>query len=152
MANDGSFVVRNACQWTSAGDGAECVQLLGHSMNAVRLPKGESLTYKFDCDMDGEAVLRLALIPTQPNDKGDLRFSVSIDGDEPKVFSLKEKFRSEQWKLNVLRGQAVKECAVTMSKGSHQLVIKAMDNHVVVDQWMLDFKNDRQFYVFPVKP
>ena len=68
------------------------------------------------------------------------------------MFNLKEPFRSEQWKLNVLRGQAIKNMPVKMQKGKHRLTIKALDNHVVVDQWMLDFNKDRQFYVFPVKP
>lgn len=150
--NDGSFIARNACQWDKADEGAECVQSLGHSMNAVRLPKDGSLTYVFDCDGEGEALLRIALIPTQPNDKGDLRFSVSIDGAVPKVFSLKEPFRSERWKKNVLRAQTVRELPVSVNKGKHTLVVKALDHHIVVDQWMLDFDTKRSFYVFPLKP
>ena len=151
IKNDGKFVACNACQWDKADNGAVCVQSLGHSMNAVRLPKGNTLSYSFDCDNEGEALLRVALIPTQPNDKGDLRFSVSIDGAEPQVFSLKEPFRSERWKLNVLRQQAVRELPVTLSKGHHTITIKALDNHIVLDQWMLDFDTSRKFYVFPVE-
>jgi len=152
IADDGRFVARNACQWDEADGGAECVQSLGRSMNAVRLPKGQTLTYKFDARHDGEALLRVALIPTQPNDRGDLRFAVSIDGGEPQVFSLKEPFRSERWKQNVLRGQAVREMPVLLKKGGHQLGIKALDNHIVVDQWMIDYDVERRFYVFPVAP
>ena len=152
IVNDGSYVARNACQWDKADDGVVCVQSLGHSMNAVRLPMGQSLTYTFDCENDGKAVMRLAFIPTQPNDKGDLRFSVSVDGSEPKVFSLKEPFRSERWKQNVLRQQAIRELPVSLSKGQHSLIIKALDNHIVLDQWMLDFDIKRQFYVFPIEP
>ena len=152
IVSDGSFVARNAYQWERADDGAVCVQALGHSMNVVRLPKGKILTYEFECEREGDALLRLAFIPTQPNDTGELRFAVSIDDGEEQVFNLKEPFRSEQWKLNVLRGQAIKNMPVKMQKGKHRLTIKALDNHVVVDQWMLDFNKDRQFYVFPVKP
>ena len=152
IVNDGSYVARNACQWDKADDGVVCVQSLGHSMNAVRIPMGQSLTYTFECENDGKAVMRLAFIPTQPNDKGDLRFSVSVDGAEPKVFSLKEPFRSERWKQNVLRQQAIRELPVSLSKGQHSLIIKALDNHIVLDQWMLDFDIKRQFYVFPIEP
>ena len=109
LPNESSYIARNACQWDKADDEAVSVQALGHSMNAVRLPKGKTLTYTFDSEKEGDALLRIALIPTQPNDKGDLRFSVSIDGGEPKVFNLKEPFRSERWKQNVLRQQAVRE-------------------------------------------
>ena len=121
-------------------------------MNAVRLPKGKTVTYSFDCKKEGEALLRIALIPTQPNDKGDLRFSVSIDGGQPTVFSLKESFRSERWKRNVLRGQAVRELPLKgLKAGRHTLTIHALDPHIVLDQWMVDSKANRRFYLFPVR-
>ncbi|MXN92713.1 hypothetical protein GR160_15900 [Flavobacterium sp. Sd200] len=144
-------IAKNASQYTKATKGAQAIQSLGHSMKAVALPKDGSLVYEFDADFDGPVVLRTALIPTQPNDKGgDLRFSVQIDNETPQVCSLKEPFRSETWKKNVLRGQAVKETKHSLTKGKHKLTITALDNHIVVDQWMLDTNADRQFYVFPV--
>lgn len=147
-----SCVVRNACQYDEARVGVRSIQSLGHSMAAVSLPKGQSVSYAFDWQGGTEALLRIALIPTQPNDKGDLRFSVSIDGGAPQVFSLKEGFRTERWKQNVLRGQAVRTLPVTLSPGSHHLTITALDPHVVLDQWMLDTNRERQFYVFPIAP
>jgi len=145
-------IARNACDYQKASGKVMPVQMLGHSMNAVPMPKGETLEYDFTTRKDGDALLKVALIPTQPNDKGDLRFSVSVDGAEPTVFSLKEPFRSERWKLNVLRGQAVRDLKLPMLKaGEHHLVIKALDPHVVIDQWMIDFDLSRQFYLIPVK-
>lgn len=140
----------NACEYTAASKGVRIVRMLGHSMNAVALPKGGTLTYEFMTEREGKATLRTALIPTQPNDSGDLRYSVSIDGGEPKVYTLKEKFRSEGWKQNVLRGQAVRELPVELSRGRHTLTIRALDNHIVVDQWMLDYNPQRKHYLFPV--
>lgn len=145
---DGAMV-RNACEYDKATDGAETVQMLGHSMNAVALPKNGELTYNFTTDREGPSVLRVAVIPTQPNDGGDLRFSVSVDGDEPTVYTLKEPFRSEQWKLNVLRGQALREMKLNLNRGNHTLKIKALDSHIVVDQWMIDRNPNRKFYLFP---
>ncbi len=145
-------IARNACDYREASAGVETVRMLGHSMNAVSLPKDASVTYGFTTEREGEAVLRVAVIPTQPNDKGDLRFSVSVDGAKPTVFSLKEPFRSERWKLNVLRGQAVRELKLNALKaGNHTLVIRALDPHLLVDQWMVDYDTDRKFYLFPVK-
>lgn len=144
-------IVRNACDYSSASAGVRAVQMLGHSMNAVALPKDGTLTYDFVAERDGKAVLRTAMIPTQPNDNGDLRYSVSIDGGEPTVYTLKEKFRSERWKQNVLRGQAVRELPVDIAKGRHTLVIRALDNHIIADQWMIDFNPQRKHYLFPVK-
>ena len=149
VAND-SCIASNACDFKQATNGAFTVQSLGHSMNAVSLPKGGSLTYEFESPWEGEAVLRTAVIPTQPNDKGDIRFSVSMDGGEPQICSFREKYRSDSWKENVMRGQAIRNTMHKISKGKHTLVITALDNHVVVDQWMLDFKPARSFYLFPL--
>ena len=150
LQSDG-VIAHNACDYQKATDGVETVQMLGHSMNAVAVPKDGSLEYGFETTREGDAMLRVALIPTQPNDKGDLRFSVSVDGAEPTVYSLKEPFRSERWKLNVLRGQAVRELKLAgLKAGTHSLVIKALDNHVIIDQWMVDYDWNRKFYLFPV--
>ena len=151
LTND-SCIAFNACQYTKAMEGVVAVQSLGHSMNAVSLPKGKSITFEFESPCEGNAVLRTAAIPTQPNDKGDIRFSISMNGEEPQVCSFKEGFRSESWKQNVLRGQAIRTTNHVMTKGKHTLTITALDNHVLIDQWMLDFKPERNFYVFPVKP
>jgi hypothetical protein len=62
------------------------------------------------------------MIPTQPLDGGDLRYSVSIDGQEPVVYSLKEEYRSERWKTNVMRGQAcgqrISDCRPAATRSS----------------------------------
>ena len=143
-------VAGNACRYQSATEGVQAIQLLGHSMNAVAIPKGGEVAYEFLTAQEGDAVLYTAMIPTQPNDRGDLRYQVALDDQEPVVISLKEKFRSEFWKLSVLRGQALKTTPVKVRKGRHTLRIKALDDHIILDQWMLDFKPDRKFYVIPV--
>lgn len=149
-------VARNACHYQASyplsleGAGGGPIQMLGHSMNAVSIPKGGELTYEFETQQEGEAVLYTAMIPTQPNDKGDLRYQVQIDNEAPIVISLKEKYRSEFWKVSVLRGQALKQTPVKLSKGRHTMKIKALDDHIIMDQWMVDFKKNRKFYVIPV--
>jgi hypothetical protein len=130
-----SFI--NACDYAEASEGVKTIQMLGHSMNAVALPKDGRLVYRFEVEKAGDFTLQTALIPTQPNDNGDLRYSVSIDGGEPTVFSLKEPFRSEEWKQNVLRGQALREQRVHLSAGQHTLTIRALDAHIVFDQFLI---------------
>jgi len=145
------FIARNACQYDSSTSPCTVIDMLGHSMQAVSLPKGGELVYEFETPLQlegtGEAVLYTALIPTQPSDKGDLRYEVRIDGQTPIVISLKEPYRSEQWKKNVLRCQALKQTPIRLTKGSHKLYIKALDDHIIVDQWMIDFNKERKFYV-----
>ena len=148
----GPFVARNACQYDSSTGSCTVIDMLGHSMQAVSLPKGGELVYEFDSPAEGDAVLRTAMIPTQPSDKGDLRYQVTLDNQEPVVISLKEKYRSDFWKQSVLRGQALKQTPVKVQKGKHTLKIKALDDHIIADQWMLDFKTGRKFYVIPTIP
>ena len=140
-------VMRQAVDYDSATEGTETVQMLGHSMRAVALPKGGELSYTFQLTKADDYLLRVALIPMQAVDSGDIRFSVSIDGAEPQVFSLKEPFRSERWKLNVLRGQSLRDISVRLDSGVHTLKICALDDHIVVDQWQLDNHPERQCYL-----
>ena len=125
----------SASRYDKATDGAKHIHMLGHSMESVALPKGGKLTYSFSVDRDGNYVVNTALIPTQPNDNGDIRYRVTIDNGEPTEYTLKEPFRSEQWKQNVLRGQALRQKEMKLKKGTHQLTIEAMDDHIVIDQW-----------------
>ena len=153
----GNLVAGNACDYAAAPSAAaqqqrpEVIQMLGHSMKAVALPKGTTLMFEFDSPQAGDATLYTAMIPTHPGDRGDLRYEVAIDGRQPVVISLKEPYRSERWKLNVLRGQALKKTPVRLTKGRHTLSIKALDDHIIADQWMIDFWPDREFYTIPVK-
>lgn len=126
--------------------------MLGHSMNAVPLPKGESLMFDFDVDSDGKAYLLTALIPTQPTDNGELRIAISIDGGEQQTVSIREKGRTDRWKENVLRNQARVTTAHDLNKGRHRIAVTALDDNIILDQLMLDSKKDRKFYVIPVSP
>ncbi|MDE7144632.1 MAG: glycosyl hydrolase 115 family protein [Duncaniella sp.] len=144
-------IARDAASFDSSEGTYRITDLLGHSNRAVALDKGSSLTYRFNvADSDRFTTLTTAVIPTQPSDDGDLRFSVSIDGGEPEIYSLKEPFRSEQWKKNVLRGQALRTLDLpALTPGEHTLTITAIDPHIIVDQWILDQKSDRKYYIIP---
>ena len=146
---DTRYVARKASDYQQATKGVQVVQMLGHSMSAVSLPKDGVLTYAFETSDEGSATLYTAMVPTQPSDKGDLRYEVQIDDQEPVTISLKEPFRSERWKQNVLRGQALRATPVTLKRGSHTLRLKALDHHIIADQWMIDFRPNRPFYAIP---
>lgn len=148
---DKNIIARNADTYKSVSEGAHTVAMLGHSMNAVALPKNGSASYTFTTGNLGDVLLHIALIPTQPNDSGDLRFNVSVDGAEPTEFTLKEPFRSEQWKQNVLRGQARRTIPLNLAAGEHTLTITALDPHIILDQWMIDTKPNRNFYLIPAE-
>jgi hypothetical protein len=92
------------------------------------------MTYDIMIEDEGDYILQTALIPTQPNDDGDLRFCVSVDDRQSVVYSFKEPFRSERWKQNVLSGQAVRNTKVHLHQGHHTITVRALDNHIVFDQ------------------
>lgn len=147
----GKAVAANADSFVRMKGTATPVGMLGHSMNAVSLAKGSTLTYEFETTEEGDGVVRIAVIPTHPLDGQDVRFSVSLDGDSPTVFNLKEPFRSEQWKQNVLRGQSLRTLPASLKPGKHTLEVKALDDNIVIDQWMWDPDPDRRFYLFPTQ-
>ena len=155
-----NITAKNAYDWTNAfqapaakGETAEKIQLkplLGHSNNAVKLPKGAILRYRFVSSSIGDARFTLATIPSYLPYEKNMRVSVSIDGAEPVICQMKEDYNSKEWKMNHWRGQALKSFYVTLLDGYHTVEIKAQDDNIIVDQWVLDFDVDREYYVFPV--
>ena len=133
-ADQPCIMMRNAADYQSASDGTRIIQMLGHSMNAIAMPKDGHLAYDIAIEAEGDYILQTALIPTQPNDDGDLRFCVSVDDRQSVVYSFKEPFRSERWKQNVLSGQAVRNTKVHLHQGHHTITVRALDNHIVFDQ------------------
>ena len=145
-------IARNAVHYTAASKDVYTTEMLGHSMKSLNLPKGSMVKYNFLCEKTDSAIIRIATIPTHAVNQNDIRFSVTIDGNNEQIFTLKEPFRSEQWKQNVLRGQAVKSFQLLLEKGTHTLEIKALDEGIILDQWMIDYNLNRKFYMFPIEP
>ncbi len=53
--------------------------------------------------------------------------------------------------MDIWRGQTRKSFFTTLKKGNHVVEIKALDDHIILDQWILDFDVDREYYVIPVR-
>ena len=121
----------------SAGDAVSC-KGLGYEGKAVMLEKNKELSFDFD-ECPGDSVeVEIRLLPNHPIHGGQLRFSVSIDKKNVQTVSYETQGRSEEWKENVLRNQAIRTVKLPVSKRkSHKLVIKALDEGVVLDQIML---------------
>ena len=136
-ADQPCIMMLKAADYQSASNGTRIIQMLGHSMNAVAMPKDGHMTYDIMIEDEGDYILQTALIPTQPNDDGDLRFCVSVDDRQSVVYSFKEPFRSERWKQNVLSGQAVRNTKVHLHQGHHTITVRALDSHIVFDQLRL---------------
>ena len=96
-------------------EGLHFNSMLGHSMKAVSLPKGSSLSYSFVSDQEAPAILRIALIPTHPHGKGDVRYAVSIDGGNETVISIKEAYKTARTNLVFSLASAEKKIVVVTS-------------------------------------
>ncbi len=148
--SDDGCIVRNAFEYTVASKDIKRLDMTGHSLKAVELQKGDSLTYRFRTGVVG-GVMRLAFVPTFSPDGGSSQCSVSIDGNSPITIIINDgSASSDRWAQGVLRGQSLITLPVSLSSGLHTLVIKSLNDHVVFDQWMIDKDTDRQFYMFPV--
>ena len=143
------YVAVNCCDYTSATFTPHPVSLLGHSQAAVPLPKGETLSFEMELEHDGIVSLTTAVIPTQPDDTGDIRIRVRIDDGEPQTVSFKESGRTDRWKEDVMRNQARIMTSHPWTPGRHVVSVTALDNHVILDQLLLDTKAHRGFYVIP---
>lgn len=169
LANYTSDVIaKNACDWTTttpapsvkgadansmskkSSESIQLLPLLGHSNRAVKLPKGASLNYTFYTSQSGDARFTLAAIPNYMSGVKNMRVSVSIDHAEPVELEINEAYNGKQWKLDLWRGQTLRNFYVTLPSGNHSIEIQALDDHVILDQWILDYDVDREYYVIPV--
>ncbi len=111
---------------------------LGASIRAMPVPKDCNITYNFAYSFPADKKMvevEVHMLPTHPID-AQQRFTLSLDGAEPQVFTYETKGRSEQWKQNVLQNYAVVKAYLPVTKlaGDHSLVFAALDDGVVVDE------------------
>lgn len=111
---------------------------LGYERKAAGIRKGSSLTFVFDDYGKDSVEVEIRLLPSHPLDEKQLRFAISVDEAVPQTVSYETKGRSEEWKENVLRNQAIRKVTLPINKqASHKLVVTALDEGVVLDQVIL---------------
>ena len=111
---------------------------LGYGGKAAGIAQGDSLVYRFQEWKKDSALLEIHLLPNFPVTGDQLRLEVSLDGGEPQIISYETHGRSEEWKENVLRNQAIRQLKLLVPhRPEHWVRIKALDKGVVVDQILL---------------
>ena len=126
----------------SDGEGNGCTpcHALGHSGKAVELLQGATLTYPLSDDILGAAksdslTIEIRLLPNHAIEGKQLRIEVTLDGQPSKAVNYETYGRSEEWKQNVLRNQALRRITLPLGQGrEHHIGVKALDPGVVVDQ------------------
>lgn len=129
------------CKWNAMectyGKPVPC-EGLGYERKAAGIRKGSSLTFAFDDYGKDSVEVEIRLLPNHPLDEKQLRFAISVDEAVPQTVSYETKGRSEEWKENVLRNQAIRKVTLPINKqASHKLVITALDEGMVLDQVIL---------------
>ena len=104
----------------------------------MEIAKGASISFEMADGLAADSVeVELRLLPTHAVEGDALRIRVTFDGQQSPVTDYETHGRSEEWKQNVLRGQALRDLPINLSAGRHTMTIHALDSHIVVDQWQL---------------
>lgn len=146
-----SSVLPEKRQPVYAWNGTECVQGnavrcegLGYEGKAATVAKDTELTFEFPHWEADSVEVEVRLLPNHPVDGNQLRFTVSLDGKVMQSVAYHTEGRSEEWKENVLRNQAVRRFILPVGRGaSHRLVFAAVDEGVVLDQIFLYNPTDK---------
>jgi hypothetical protein len=126
-------------------NGADCINSnpilypgLGYEGKAAGIKKGASFSYAFKKWKKDTLKLEIHLLPNHPVRSDQLRFTVAVDGGIAQAISYETIGGSEEWKENVLRNQAIRKLIIPINKkATHQVVIKALDEGIVIDQILL---------------
>ncbi|MFT3739893.1 MAG: glycosyl hydrolase 115 family protein [Breznakibacter sp.] len=145
------ILAQNAKQAINLPENRQIVEGLGHSFAAVKVQEGDSLSFVFDVKEAGDALIKIAAIPNHDVDGKGMKISLTVDGKElpPVDYSVKD--RSETWKQNVLRGQAIVTFPYTFRQAGRIIItVKALTPYIILDQVMIDQSEGEKFYEFPV--
>lgn len=108
---------------------------LGYEGKAAVIEKGKSIAFEFSDNLSDSVEVEIRLLPSHPVNGAQLCFTVALDGKETLPIHYETKGRSDEWKENVLRNQAKRKVRFPIGKKKkHKLVIKALDEGVVLDQ------------------
>lgn len=134
------------CKPIAHWNAMECTQgapisceLLGYEGRAAKIEKGQSVYFDFSNNKQSlvdSVEVELRLLPNHPIIDGtQLRVAVTIDKQEPTIIHYETQGRSEEWKENVLRNQAIRRVAFPIKKKEkHRIMLKALDEGIVLDQ------------------
>lgn len=92
---------------------------MGYEGKAAEIRKGDALTFYFGNLKTDLLEVDIRLLPNHPVQGDKLRISVSLDGAEPEVIAYETEGRSEEWKENVLRNQAIRKIVLPVSGKNH---------------------------------
>ncbi len=108
--------------------------------NESIVAEAPSVEYDFYTFSDTSLVFYIHTLPTHPvTDGSSMRFGISVDGGPVETADFRTRGRSEEWKVNVLRNNAVSKIPYgKLSTGKHTLKIYMIDPGVILDRILID--------------
>lgn len=117
-------------------DGSEPVELgLGYQRAAIGLEKGARVFYPIEPGSGDSVSVEIALLPVHPVEGKTLRYSIKLGEEPEQIVDFHTEGRSETWKLNVLRNQAITTTRLKIPESRKTFIeLKAIDEGLVIDQ------------------
>lgn len=110
---------------------------VGLEGNAVKLAEGHSASANFSIAKPTDNVrLLVRLLPRFPIvENGTVKISISLDNNQETVLDFATVYHNEIWKQGVIQNYAERSLPIqSISAGRHKMVVKALDDGVVLDQ------------------
>lgn len=115
------------------------VSELGYSREALVLKEGDTFTATLP-KTSGALTVTLAFVPNHPAGIEQLEVKVGIDGERPRYISYETYDRSEEWKNNVLRNQALRTITLPPSSNERKIIIQALTPSIILDELIVESK------------
>lgn len=110
---------------------------LGYENKVLEMQKGSTISFQLKNLPADSITVEVRLLPNHPVKGDKLRFGIALDDAEMQEIAYETYGRSEEWKQNVLRNQAIRRVTLPVGKKSANLNIKAIDEGIVIDQVFL---------------
>lgn len=115
------------------GSDSYIIQGLGYSNCALSIVKDDTFHVILPSSTDSLTVT-LAFVPNHPADADKLEVYIEIEGENPFLLQYQTYGRSEEWKKNIERNQALRSFTLSPSSKTRALKIKATTPAVILDE------------------
>ncbi len=129
-----SLYAFNGADFSSTTNDQSVAEYLGYGEKALIMQQGSTISFELDNLQSDSITIDVRLLPNHPVNGDKLRFGISLDDNTMEIIEYQTYGRSEEWKQNVLRNQAIRLVTLPVNCKNKTLNIKAIDEGVVVDQ------------------
>ena len=113
----------------------QVVEGLGYAGKAISIAKGQEVYADFAPLKSDSVIIEVRLIPTHPVEDEQLRFAITLNDNPVQKIAYHTKGRSEEWKLNVFRNQAIRTARFAVSANEKSRIrFTALDEGVLLDE------------------